>query len=86
MNLLVFLLRPRHRGTCYQSGYVLNGAIQWRSLVDGYCPGGVPKVGTWFTVEISVRGPNAMIEIDGKHLTSLKPHFPVYARGGMLTS
>ena len=50
--------------------------------LDGECKGGPPNKGTWFKLDVYVRDSIAMIELDGKHLVSTKPHYQTYSKGG----
>ena len=60
----------------------MNGAIQFPMWQEGKCPGGAPEKGVWFKMSVAVRESSAIIEIDGKHLVTVKPHFHVFSRGG----
>ena len=67
---------------CFYVGYVRNGKISYITALDGDCKGGPPNKGTWFKLDVSVRDGIAMINLDGKHLVTTKPHFQSYSRGG----
>eukprot|EP00794_Sanderia_malayensis_P012108 gene12108-13359_t len=79
-------LRPSKTGFCYKTGYVMNGAIQFASIRNGRCTGGAPKNGVWFKLTVEIRDTNAVISLDGKHLISLRPHFHVFSRGGVIVA
>lgn len=67
---------------CYYIGYVRNGKISYITSLDGKCKGSPPNKGTWFKLDVSVRDGIAMIDLDGKHLVTTKPHFQSYSKGG----
>ena len=77
-------LRPKNT-FCYYVGYVRDGKIKYVTLLDGECKGGPPNKGTWFKLDVYVRDGIAMIEFDGKHLVSTKPHYEAHSKGGNYT-
>lgn len=78
------LSRPHDYKSCFKAGFVLNGAIQWSSILEGKCPGNQIKVGKWLKLEVTVSDVDAMISLNGRHLISYKLHYPAHGRGGEL--
>eukprot|EP00795_Rhopilema_esculentum_P008279 gene8279-14236_t len=79
-------VRPKKNGFCFRMGYVMNGIVQYSSLLEGKCPGGPPQKGVWFKMSVAVRESSAIISLDGRHLITASPHFHTFARGGVLVS
>jgi len=78
-------VRPKNT-FCYYVGYVRDGKIKYVTLLDGECKGGPPNKGTWFKLDVYVRDGIAMIEFDGKHLVSTKPHYEAHSKGGIIVA
>lgn len=79
------LLRPQGQSTCYQLGYVFNGA--WSDSVSGSCPNGSPSGGVWFTVRVEVSLDKSVnIYLNNDLVTSPTAKFNTKGRGGVLVA
>ena len=85
MFLSFDLLRPHSQGTCYQLGYVSNGA--WSGSSSSSCPNGNPSGGVWFTVRVEVfLDKSVNIYLNNDLVTSPTAKFNTKGRGGVLVA
>lgn len=77
-------LTPHGYKFCFKAGFVLNGEIQWASVIEGKCVGFQPKSGVWIQLEVTVSNEDAMISLEGRHLITYRPHYPATGKGGVI--
>eukprot|EP00795_Rhopilema_esculentum_P008277 gene8277-14233_t len=85
LNYDFIVLRP-NKDSCYSIGHVFNGVVNFDESLNGKCPNGPPKKGSWFEMSVTVWQSMAVIYLEEKHILTIKPKFQNSPRGGVIVS
>ena len=72
---------------CFQTGYLRGGLFHQGK--DGHLQSDctcIPRGTHWFQLTLEVRRYGVSVFVDGKHLTTFKPHLPLKASGGVVVA
>ena len=62
---------------------MFNGVVNFDESLKGKCPNGPPKKGSWFKMSVTVWQSMAVINLEERHVLTIKPKFQNSPRGGL---